>query len=155
MIQISGDAIKVAEVIKGNDQPERVLAQFKLNAFELGRDEDGDPITTSIVSPDPVEGPAAKIKAARKGPNDRQKLALAALAEAILNQGRPAPAFGLPAGITVVSIEEWRAEIIARGIVDKNGKNPRTDFARLKQALTANGYIGERDDTVWIAEKPM
>jgi hypothetical protein len=78
------------------------------------------------------------------------------LAEAILNHGKPAPiSFGLPAGIAVAPIEEWRSEVLARGIVDKAGKNPRTDFARLKEALTAKGYIGERDDLVWSADKSL
>ncbi|MGD5438078.1 AAA family ATPase, partial [Xanthomonas citri pv. citri] len=52
MIQITGDDIKIAEIVKANDQPERVLAQFRLEPIDLGVDEDGDPITTSIVSAD-------------------------------------------------------------------------------------------------------
>jgi hypothetical protein len=156
MVQISGDGTKVAEVIKGNDQPERTLAQFRLEAFELGRDEDDDPITTSIVSTETVEGSFTKTRTAKKGPNDRQKLALAALAETILNHGKPAPvSFALPIGVLAAPIEDWRTEIVARGIVDKAGKNPRTDFARLKEALAAKGYIGERDDLVWSADRSM
>lgn len=156
MVQISGDATKVAEVIKGNDQPERILAQFRLEAFELGRDEDNDPITTSIVSTEAVEASFSKNRPLKKGPNDRQKLALAALAETILNHGKPPPvSFGLSAGVSAAPIEDWRTEIIARGIVDKDGKNPRTDFARLKEALAAKGYIGERDDLVWSADKSL
>jgi RecA-family ATPase len=42
MVQIAGDAIKVATVIKGNDQPEGALVKFKLESFMLGHDEDGD-----------------------------------------------------------------------------------------------------------------
>jgi hypothetical protein len=156
MVQISGDGTKVAEVIKGNDQPERTLTQFRLEAFELGRDEDDDPITTSIVSTEAVEGSISKNRPPKKGPNDRQRLALAALAATILNHGKPPPtSFGLSAGISVAPIEDWRTEIIARGIVDKGGKNPRTDFARLKEALAAKGYIGERDDLVWSADKSL
>ena len=44
-VQISGDEIKLARVIKGNDQPEGELTTFKLESAELGIDEDGDPIT--------------------------------------------------------------------------------------------------------------
>ena len=49
-VQISGDEIKLARVIKGNDQPEGELTAFKLELAELGLDEDGDPITTAILS---------------------------------------------------------------------------------------------------------
>ena len=49
-VQISGDEIKLARVIKGNDQPEGELTTFKLESAELGIDEDGDPITTAILS---------------------------------------------------------------------------------------------------------
>jgi hypothetical protein len=155
MVQISGDGTKVAEVIKGNDQPERTLAQFRLEAFELGRDEDDDPNTTSIVSTETVEGTFTK-RPVKKGPNDRQKLALAALAETILNHGKPTPvSFGLATGVHAAPIEDWRTEIVARGIVDKAGKNPRTDFSRLKEALAAKGYIGERDDLVWSTDRSL
>ena len=51
MVQISGDTIKVAQVIKGNDQPERMLAEFKLEPFELGRDEDGDLLPPPLSRP--------------------------------------------------------------------------------------------------------
>jgi hypothetical protein len=50
MVPNRGDLTKTAEVIKGNDQPEGVLTSFDLELFEFGLDEDGDPITTAIVS---------------------------------------------------------------------------------------------------------
>jgi hypothetical protein len=50
MVQITGERTKVAEVIKANDQPERVIAEFKMEVVETCPDEDGDAITTSIVS---------------------------------------------------------------------------------------------------------
>jgi hypothetical protein len=41
-IQISGDQLKHAEVVKGNDRPLGTLATFRLEAVDLGHDEDGD-----------------------------------------------------------------------------------------------------------------
>ena len=51
-VQITGDSVKTATVTKANDQPEGVLTGFKLEPFEFGRDEDGDPIRTFILSSD-------------------------------------------------------------------------------------------------------
>ena len=62
MVQIGGDDDQGRpRVIKGGDQPERAVAQFRLEAFELGRDEDGDPITTAIVTNETLgDAPGAK-----------------------------------------------------------------------------------------------
>ena len=54
-VQISGDEIKLARVIKGNDQPEGELTTFKLESAELGIDEDGDPIKTAILSGEEIK----------------------------------------------------------------------------------------------------
>jgi hypothetical protein len=54
-VLISGDEIKLARVIKGNDQPEGELTTFKLESAELGIDEDGDPINTAILSGEEIK----------------------------------------------------------------------------------------------------
>jgi hypothetical protein len=54
-VQISGDEIKFARVIKGNDQPEGELTSFKLASAELGVDEDGDTINTAILSDEEIK----------------------------------------------------------------------------------------------------
>lgn len=81
MIQITGDDIKIADIVKANDQPERVLAQFRLEPIDLGVDEDGDPITTSIVSADHIDRPIA-IKTNEPKLNPDQKTMLRLLHEA-------------------------------------------------------------------------
>lgn len=151
MVQIRGDLTKTAEVIKGNDQPEGVLTSFDLEVFELGLDEDGDPITTAVISPN-VPATAERPPAVRKRLTDRQINALEALTEATLNVGAPAPAaFGLPAGIKVVETATWRDEILRRGIIDTEVKNSRGAFHDLKNALASRKVIGVRDDLVWRA----
>ena len=51
-VQIAGDLIKTATIKKANDQPEGLLTSFKLEPFDFGLDEDGDPFRTFIVSPE-------------------------------------------------------------------------------------------------------
>jgi hypothetical protein len=94
MVQISGDSIKIAQVIKGNDQPERTVAEFKMEVVETGRDEDDEPVTTSIVSVEHFEpvtssdrGPA-KSKTAKL--RDIPKAALHALHECVARSGAAA-----------------------------------------------------------------
>jgi hypothetical protein len=51
MVQIrSAGHLKTAEVVKANDQADGPLTTFKLDVLQLGQDEDGEDITTAIVS---------------------------------------------------------------------------------------------------------
>ena len=134
-------------MIKGNDQPEGELTAFKLESAELGLDEDGDPVTTAILSNQLFDGGAQKPGAKL---SDRQKLALEALTEATLSHGRNPPGeFQLPASIQVVTADEWKAELFRRNVLDQEGSNPRARFADLRNALAARKKIGTRDGLVW------
>jgi hypothetical protein len=147
LVQITGDAVKTVTVKKGNDQPEGVLTGFQLEPFDLGIDDDGDPVRTFIVSKQIFAGARAD-----RGLSDRQKLALEALAEATLSHGRDAPPeYGLPVGIKVVSAEEWKTELLRQNILDRDARNPRARFAELRHALAVHKKIGCRDNYIWAA----
>ena len=152
MVQISGDTIKVAQVIKGNDQPERAIAEFKLEAFELGRDEDGDPITTSIVSVehfdvDPTAGRTGKSKKRDLAPIP--KAALHALFECIADNATPMPADPhIPAGVTCVTLDAWRDRLMKLAIINAKG-NYREQFRRIRVTLQNAKIIGIWEDFVW------
>jgi AAA domain len=152
MVQISGDTIKVAQVIKGNDQPERAIAEFKLEAFELGRDEDGDPITTSIVSPEQIE--ARPATSAAKSKQDKlppiPKAALKALFECIADSEttvRPED-IHVPVGVTCVTLEKWRERLAKLSIINREG-NHREQFKRIHVTLKSRGFIGIWGDIAW------
>ena len=87
-VQITGDIIKIASITKANDQPEGVLTGFKLEPFDFGADEDGDPFRTFIIGPELY---SAEQGISRQRPSDKQMLALRALAEVVLSQGRRPP----------------------------------------------------------------
>jgi AAA domain len=150
MIQISGDTIKVAQVVKGNDQPERTIAEFKLEAFELGRDEDGDPITTAIVSTEHFE-PTAGAGPKAKKPNlpPLPKAALHALHECIADgsTARPVDAH-VPAGVTGVTLAQWRDRLLKLAIINAEG-NHREQFKRIRVTLQNAKIIGIWEDFVW------
>jgi hypothetical protein len=150
MVQISGDTIKVAQVVKGNDQPERTLAEFRLEAFELGRDEDGDPITTAIVSTEhfePIAGAGPKAKKVNLPPN--QKAALHALFECIADETSPTPVDPhVPIGVTGVTLAIWRDRLLKLAIINAEG-NPREQFKRIRVTLQNATIIGIWEDFVW------
>jgi hypothetical protein len=151
MIQISGDTIKVAQVVKGNDQPERVLAEFKLEAFELGRDEDGDPITTAIVSTEHFDvGPTTSAGKSKKGNLPPiPKAALHALFECIADGAVQPPADPhVPVGVTCVTLAVWRTRLEKLSIINTEG-NAREQFKRIRVTLQNAKSIGIWEDFAW------
>jgi hypothetical protein len=74
MVQISGGegAVKTATVIKINDGMEGPLTHYKIESALLGTDEDGDAITTAIISDDAAEAAQeAKQEGAERYPTPR------------------------------------------------------------------------------------
>jgi hypothetical protein len=145
--QISGDLIKTATIKKANDQPEGTLTSFKLEPFDFGVDEDGEPFRTFIVSAELFSGEGQR---SRKK-TDRQELALRALAEVALSGGREPPAdYHLPKGVQVVDAEAWRQELFRCNALDREAANPRARFSELRNGLAARNFIGSRDKYVWL-----
>jgi hypothetical protein len=146
LVHLTGDTIKTATVKKANDQAEDTLTSFRLEPFDFGPDEDGDPFRTFILSPEIITGIATKDRPL----SDRQRLALEALAETVLAYGQDAPTdYQLPHGIKVVAADQWRAEMFRPNVLDPEAKNPRARFNELRTSLAAKKLIGVRDDTVW------
>ena len=140
-VQIAGDPIKTASVKKANDQPEGLLTSFKLEPFDFGPDEDGDLFRTFIVSTEILTGGTGSDS--RRKPSDRQVLALRALAEVTLSQGRdPPPEYRLPPDIKVVAAETWREEMVHCNALDRRAGNPWARFKELRDGLAARNLIG-------------
>jgi hypothetical protein len=113
MIQIGGDDLKRAEVIKANNQPERLLAAFTLEQVQLGEDEDGDPIATAIVSAEHrpcIKSPISKPRVSPKGEKH-----LSALRQAL--EGDQATV--LPDGRRAVPTAAWRNACISAGLTPR------------------------------------
>lgn len=121
MTQISGEAVKTAAVVKGNDQAERTLATFKMEVVETGRDEDGDPVTTAIVSADQVDvGPVVK----KEKLSANQKTMFAMLHTA---------------GASGLMLEAWNEQAREAGI----GVKRKADLNDIRAALLSKGLVRE------------
>jgi hypothetical protein len=149
-VQISGDTIKTANVKKANDQQMGPLTNFRLEPVVFGVDEDGDPFRTFILSQEILTTGVTEC-----GLSDQQKLAMEALAEAVLKHGQPlGTADGMPAGLKSVTADQWKDELYSRQVLDRDAKNPRARFSELRQRLSIKRLIGVRDDLVWLAADP-
>jgi hypothetical protein len=151
-VQIFGDDIKSARVIKGNDQPEGELTAFRLESADLGVDEDGDPVTTAIVSDEQVNGRTRQASASTRLPKAAQT-ALRALTEALDKQGEPAPASNhIPPSVKVVTVEQWRQYAYRRGISaeDATPQAQKKAFQRASEHLIGTQRVGVWDDRAWI-----
>jgi hypothetical protein len=123
----------------------------RMEAVEVGTDPDGDAITSLVVlSPEEAGAPPEK-RTATRGLGPVQKNGLVALTECLAQSGTDAPtSFGLPAGIKVVDLEQWHQELFRRDIIETGkGKNPASQWSRLKNKLFEKGHIGIRDEKVW------
>ena len=149
-VQIGGDLIKTVTIKKANDQPEGVLTAFKLEPFDFGLDEDGESFRTFILNPEVFGGEQGT---SRQKLSARQVLALRALADLALSQGRdPPPDYRLPTGIKLIATEAWREELLRRNVLEQTAGNPRARFKELRDGLAARNLIGCKDDWAWAAK---
>jgi AAA domain len=140
-VQISGNGdIKSATVTKGNDQPEGLLTSWEGETVEIGKDEDGDAITTYIVSQRTVQAPASTARM-----SDRLSAALTTLNRLIGAHGQNG----------AVTVERWREELFRSGVLDNNAKNPREAFRRVRVELLTAKRIVIQDDLIRIADAPI
>jgi hypothetical protein len=136
----------VVNVEHMKDGPEGDTLTSALERVVLGKDDDGDEISSCVV----VSAEPAPRSATNRRLSDKQKLAMAALDEALLSHGQPAStAMQLPAGVKTIGVDQWRNELFARGVLDHDHPNPRQDYKRLKDALAARTLIAERSGVVW------
>ena len=135
--------LRTATVIKANDSEEGEKVAFTLESVEIGP-ETTAPVVVPLDGEPPRQAPTRKLPA-------RYKLALESVTDLIADKGTPVPAaFGLPGIVRAVSVTDWRDELFARGVLDKDAANPREDFRRIKANLQARHLVAERDLVVWL-----
>jgi hypothetical protein len=125
MVQISGEAIKVAEVTKANDRPDGALTQFRLELIDLGNDEDEDEIRVAIVSTEAIAAPAPKASEPKLTKNEKTM-------------------FGIlhDAGRNGLSTEAWNNAGRAAGI----GHGRRADLHDAQSGLRRKKLVREYQD---------
>jgi hypothetical protein len=153
MVQLKGDSdskMKTAVIVKNNDGPEDVLTRFELEIAVLGQDEDGDDITTAILSENAFD---SKIETSRARLSKAQRRAMELLERCIVDEGKPAPISSeFPMGIgKVVPIESWRTCCLNGGLSAGSEESAKTAFRRALTDLVSFHRIGIWKELVWIA----
>jgi hypothetical protein len=135
-------------VAKQRDGQDGLQFGFRLEVIEIGRDEDGDPVTSCVaVASDVAPGPAKRIPGAAS-------IALRLLHNAIADAGEAPPACThIPPNIHAVRMELWRRYCDSGQVSD--GDTPdakRKAFKRAALRLQQIGVIGVWSDWVWLAD---
>ena len=131
---------------KSRTRDEGPIGDFDLKFEALGTDDFGEDFGACYVVPTDTKSAAAP----RSKLSERQRLALDALTDVILDRGNPAPAaFDLPEGLRVVEVDLWREEMFRRGVLDRDAASPREDFRRVKLGLLGKRAAAERDGFIW------
>ena len=150
MVQISvADDIRTATITKINDGAEGVLTRFKLEIVTLGQDEDGDDITTAIVSDHRLD---TEKENSRAKLSKSQRRAMELLERCVIDEGKPAPTTEYPQRVLVVPMERWRTTCINGGLSPAGTKESADKaFRRAVRDLVAMHRIGIWKEKVWIA----
>jgi hypothetical protein len=152
MVQFSGDKDqRIATIVKNNDGAEGLLTRYTLEVAVLGKDEDGDDITTAIISADEL---ISEKDISRANLNKTQRKAMEMLERAIVDDGREVPISSeYPQGVgKMVTLDGWKACCIKGGL-SAAGTKESTDkaFRRVVSDLDGMHRIGVWEGNVWIA----
>jgi len=134
-------------VLKQRDGQDGLIKGFELAVKAIGKDEDGDDVTTCVAVPNEVENQKTK----DEKPSPKQKDALDILHNLILGEGKKIQCpVGSGALVTVVHLEKWKDECRNHGVTDYEDSNKaRSGFHKIKQALKKKGKIMFYEKYVW------
>jgi hypothetical protein len=143
---VKADAGRTATVIKANDSEEGERVAFTLESVPISQEgETTAPVVVPIENLPPRAASASRLTKAAQ-------TALRALTEALHEQGEPAPASNhIPAGVRVVSVEQWRQYAYRRGIsaADTTTRAQQRAFQRAVDQLVGSNRVAVWDHQVW------
>jgi hypothetical protein len=145
----TGD-IRSATVIKANDAEEGQKITFRLESVPVAC-VDGEETTAPVVVA--AEGIGTKAAKQTKLP-DAAKIALDALHNAIIEEGKDAPpSEQIPRGVNVVTEAQWRHHAYGRGISTGGDRAKQVAFQRACQALLVRKLVGCWNDNYWAVPR--
>ncbi|MBB4017364.1 hypothetical protein GGR16_002393 [Chelatococcus caeni] len=165
-----GRPLRKAVLTKQREGETGPVCTFVLRQVETGRDADGDPVTSCVVTAPAgaVEDTSARI-ADTKGPRISEdgrwhlkpnlETAFRGLAEALKRKGRAAPQeIRAPANVECVTLSEWRDEYerLAQGEdedPDKLKERVKKARDRAAEKLLLAGFIGKDGEWIWRTSK--
>jgi hypothetical protein len=146
----AGQIVVTVEWMKDGPEGETVVS--RLETLDVGTEPDGKPITSCAIVPAEATVEAGKQTKPSKMIPKAAKTALRALHEAIAEVGTVPPASNhLPAGVRVVTIEQWRQYAYRMGIsaADTTLRAKQKSFKSATDYLIGNADVGTWDDQFW------
>lgn len=127
------------------EMPDRLF--FSLETVALGKDSDGDPVTSAVVQP--ADAPKPK----RKPLNGQAEVGMQALRDALRENGATILGPDYPEGKKCVSVEMWRKACDQHGLTTGGSESAqRMAFMRVKNKLLEVNEIRIFEDQVWSVE---
>ena len=134
------------------DGPEGDVICSSLESVDVGTDHDGETITSCVVVPVAASGGATVKKSARL--SGAAQTALRALEETIIECGEiPPESARIPAGVRVVTVDQWRQCAYRKGISSGEERAKQLAFSRATDRLLSGQHVGIWDDQVWLPPK--
>ena len=122
----------------------------QLVTVEVGKDEDGDMMTSCVVEPVGEPAAAKKAEAKKGGLTNATKLALRALHLAVGDVGVVPATTHAPSGVRAVTLKQWRDFADRTGVSGSDKSHARAAaFKRASDALQMAGKIGIWEPYVW------
>jgi hypothetical protein len=143
------DGSRLATVVHAKDDPDGMRWGFDLESVELGRDGDGDKITTLVVQEKSEAG--SQPDAAPKLTSNEQ-IALRCLNEALKASGTMATVDVDFGERKVTSVQNWREWFYRTGKPGESADTQLKAFNRAKDGLIAKGRVAAERDYVFQAE---
>jgi hypothetical protein len=129
------------------DGPEGESVTSRLERVELGRDEDGDPITSCVIVPAEAVASTRKVKV-----TGAARVALDLLEKAIADAGEPAPASNhIPPASRTTTLSLWRRYCYEGTVSESDSPDTKQKaFVRASKRLQELGAIGVWGEHVWV-----
>jgi len=139
-----GSILLTVEYMKDGAEGDTIAS--RLEAVEVGRDEDGEPVTSCVVLPAEMGGTPAHIKVPPSA-----MLALDALNEAVAESGEVVSNGSIPPKTRTVPLVRWREVCEAKTIAESEKPDSKYKaFVRASRRLQQAGIIGVWNDRVWV-----
>jgi hypothetical protein len=145
----SGNVSMTVEHMKDGPGGEEIISH--LEVVDVGKDEDGETVTSCVVMPVESDGSATSKPRRKLSPGAQS--ALDTLNHCVAKDGKAGPASdNIPRAAIGVTKDAWKTMLEKRGLVtarDAAKGNGREQFRRFIVTLTDAGLIGVYDDFVW------
>ena len=148
------DTKRSVRLEKNKEGEEDISWDFLLEKIEIGRDEDGDPVTTCVAVVDDIAPTvlAEKKSKGRKPLSGQKADVLESIKWALEEFGVPMQGIGRqPAGVKGVLKEKVKIILEKRGFFDgKNLASGRAAMSRTISGLSGDRFVGHWDKWVWM-----